>query len=53
VVSAVDDSFNFGKPASRYAGKHARRGRLDARALSHGAIAFASVVFVYVVLRLI
>jgi hypothetical protein len=53
VVSAVDDSFNFGKPASRYAGKHARRRRLDARALSHGAIAFASVVFLYVVLRLI
>jgi hypothetical protein len=49
----VDDSFNFGKPASRYLGKHARRRSLDARALSHGAIASLSVVALYVLLRLI
>jgi hypothetical protein len=52
-VSAVDDSFNFGKPASRYAAKHARRRSLDARALSHAAMASASVVFLYVVLKLV
>jgi hypothetical protein len=52
-VSVVNDSFNFGKRASRYAGKHARRRSLDPRALSHGAIASASVVFLYVVFRLI
>jgi hypothetical protein len=53
-VSAVDDSFNFGKPASRYFGKHAApRQRLDPRALSHAALAFASVVFLYLVFRLI
>lgn len=52
-MSLVNDSFNFGKPASRYSGKHAARRGLDPRALSHGALASVSVVLMYVVLRLI
>ena len=52
-MSLVDDSFNFGRPASRYHGKHAGRRSFNPRALSHGAIASASVIFLYIAFRLI
>lgn len=51
LVIVVDDSFNFGRPAARYRGKHART--LDRRALSHGALAFAVVIFAYALVRVI
>ena len=46
LVSAVDDSFNYGKPATRREG-------LDPRALAHGILAAAAVMLGYVILRLL
>ena len=47
----VDDSFHFGRPASRYRGEHSRP--LDRRARSHAELASVAVVFAYVLVRLI
>ena len=46
LVSAVDDSFNYGKPATRREG-------LDPRALTHGLLASALVLLGYLALKLI
>ena len=44
-MSPMDDSFNYGKPATRRQG-------LDPRALAHGLLASAAVLLGYLVLKL-